>query len=119
VHHRVSVKSRKENADYALRLRRSLRSGWYLFFLFFPISTIPRKMGYSIWIQFKTKVFQGDFKALQAIFLGLFDLIWNSPRIIKNSNRLTHQEYDAYNQLPETKIYWQPEKLKEPGGCNL
>lgn len=109
VNHRVDVKSRKNDADYTTRLRRSLRSGWYLFFLFYPIKTIPIKMAYSFWMQFKLKVFKGDFKALQAITLALFDLFWNIPRIIKNSNRLTDKEYKAYNELSETKIYWQPE----------
>lgn len=110
VHHRVDVKSRKNNPDYVIRTRRALRSGWYLFFLFYPLITIPRKMAYSLWMQFKLKVFKGDFKALQAIVLALLDLVWNIPRIIKNSNRLTMKEYKAYNELPEAKIYWQPEK---------
>jgi glycosyltransferase involved in cell wall biosynthesis len=110
VNHRVDVQSRRNNADYTIRLRRSLRSGWYLFFLFFPLKIIPGKMGYSLWIQFKHKVFKGDFKALQAIVLALLDLFWRIPRILKNSNRLTAEEYEAYNQLPEAKIYWQPEK---------
>jgi hypothetical protein len=43
--------------------------------------------------------------------LAVLDLVWNMPRILKNSNRLTDKEYEAYNQLEETKIYWQPEKL--------
>jgi GT2 family glycosyltransferase len=110
VNHRVDVKSRRNEADYAIRLRRSLRSGWYLFFLFYPLRTIARKMAYSLWIQFKLKVFRGDFKALQAILLALLDLALSFPRIIKNSNRLTRKEYDAYNKLPESKIYWQQEK---------
>jgi len=108
VHHRVEVKSRRNQADYTLRLRRSLRSGWYLFFLFYPVKMIPRKMAYSLWIQFKYKVFKGDFKALKAIVLALSDLILNLPRIIKNSNRLTQKEYQEYNYLPETKLYWNP-----------
>jgi glycosyltransferase involved in cell wall biosynthesis len=111
VHHRVDIKARKKNKDYIERQRRSLRSGWYLFFLFYPLKTIPLKMAYSLWIQFKLKVFNGDFKALQAIVLAVLDLVWNMPRILKNSNRLTDKEYEAYNQLEETKIYWQPEKL--------
>jgi GT2 family glycosyltransferase len=109
VNHRVNVKSRRNNADYTIRLRRSLRSGWYLFFLFYPLKTIPREMVYSLWIQFKIKVFKGDFKALLAIGLALCDLVWNIPKIMKNSNRLTQKEYESYNQLPETKLYWQPE----------
>lgn len=107
VNHRVDVKSRKKNADYALRLRRSLRSGWYLFFLFYPIITIPKKMVYSVGTQFKQKVFTGDFKALLALVLALLDLIWAIPKIVKNSNRLTQQEYDDYQKLEVTKIYWQ------------
>lgn len=110
VNHRVNIKARKSNSDYTIRLRRSLRSGWYLFFLFYPTYQIPRKIIYSIWIQLKNKVFKGDIKALKAIVLALFDLVWNIPRIIKNSHRLTSNEYQKYNQLPETKIYWQPEK---------
>lgn len=109
VHHRVDVKSRRNNADYNVRLRRSLRSGWYLYFLFFPLQKIPRKMAYSIWMQLKLKVFKGDLKALKAVFLALVDLIVAIPKIIKNSNRLTQTEYDAYQKLEETKLYWIPE----------
>tara|TARA_R110000868_G_scaffold14457_5_gene67365 strand:- start:16820 stop:17734 length:915 start_codon:yes stop_codon:yes gene_type:complete len=106
-HHRVDVKSRKDNSDYIIRQRRSLRSGWYLLFLFYPLKTIPRKLGYSIWIQLKLKVFKGDLKALQAFCLALMDLVLSTPKIIKNSNRLTQAEYDEYQKLPGTKIYWQ------------
>jgi len=109
VHHRVDLKSRKRNPDYALRLRRSLRSGWYLFFLFYPLGLIPRKMAYTIWMQLKLKVFKGDLVVLQALFLALFDLIRSIPRLIKNSNRLTSGEFRAYKKLPSTKLYWQPE----------
>lgn len=110
VNHRVNLKSRKRNSDYVIRLRRSLRAGWYLFFLFYPIGTIPRKMGYSIWMQFKLKVFKGDMKALMAIVLALLDLLLAVPKIIKYSNRLTLEEYNDYQRLPQTKIYWKPEK---------
>jgi glycosyltransferase involved in cell wall biosynthesis len=109
VNHRVDLKARKNNFDYTTRLRRSLRSGWYLFFMFYPISKIPRKMAYSIWMQFKLKVFKGDFRAFKAIMLALFDLVWNSPKILKNQNRLTVKEYEDYQKLAETKLYWNPE----------
>ena len=113
VHHRVDVKARRNNDDYTIRLRRSLRSGWYLFFLFFPLEKIPQKLAYSLWIQFKSKVFKGDFKALRAIVLAKFDLVWNMPRILIDSNRLTLKEFDIYNKLPETKIYWQPPLIQD------
>lgn len=108
VNHRVDVKSRKNNTDYTIRLRRSLRADWYIYFLFFPITVIPRLMAFSLWVQFRQKVIKGDVKALYAVTLGLFDLFLRIPKIIKNANRLTKKEYENYIQLPETKIYWRP-----------
>lgn len=110
VHHRVDLKARKKQADYTIRLKRSLRSGWFLYFLFFPLIKIPRLLAYSIWMQLKLKVFKGDFKALQAIVLALFDLVVFFPKIVKNSNRLTLEEYRSYEKLPNIRLYWQPEK---------
>lgn len=108
VNHRVDVKSRKNNSDYSTRLRRSLASGWYLFFLFSPFRNIPRKMGYSIWIQIKSKVLKGDFKVLYALVLAFVDLIIALPKIMKTSNRFTKDELKIYEQLNPTKIYWNP-----------
>ncbi|MBK0371240.1 glycosyltransferase [Flavobacterium agrisoli] len=110
VHHRVDIKSRKNNADYQIRLRRSLRSGWYLYFLFYPLHLIPRKMGYSIWMQLKLKVFKGDFQALKALFLAFTDVVRNVPKIIKNKNSLRVEEFKKYQQIPTAKIYWKPQK---------
>lgn len=110
VHHRVDVKSRKNNADYQIRLRRSLRSGWYLYFLFYPFSQIPRRFFYTLWIQVKMKVLKGDSKAAIAILQASCDVILNFPKLIKKSNRLSENQLKEFNSLPETKIYWQPEK---------
>lgn len=109
VNHRVNLKERKKDADYTTRLRRSFRAGWYLYFLFYPIVLIPRKLAYSIWTQLKLKVFKGDFKALKAILLAMFDLLFSIPKIIKNANRLSMEEYRTYQKLEETKLYWKPE----------
>lgn len=108
VHHRVSLKSRKNNSDYTIRLRRSLRAGWFLYFLFDPLRLIPKKMAYSLWIQFKLKVFKGDFKALLAIVFALLDLAWTMPLILKNRDSLSVNEYNNYQELKSTKIYWNP-----------
>lgn len=110
VHHRVELKERKKQKDYTIRLRRSLRSGWYLYFLFFPLKVIPRKMFYSVWVQLSTKVFKGDFRALQAIIQASFDFIIAIPKIIKNSNRFTINEFIAFKKLEDVKLYWKPEK---------
>ena len=110
VQHRVEVKSRKNNPDYTIRLRRSLRAGWYLYFLFFPVAKIPRKLIYSIWIQLKNKVLKGDIKALKALFFALCDLCFNLLKILKNKNRLTKPEFEEFHSLPLTKIYWNEEQ---------
>ncbi len=109
VHHRVNVSARKNDKDYQLRRRRSLRSAWYNYFLFYPISVIPRKMAYSIWQQIKNHTFKGNLKATLAVFQALFDVVVNIPCFIKNSNRLTAQEYKEFTNLPPAKIYWKPE----------
>lgn len=111
VHHRVDIKNRKNHKDYQTRLRRALRSGWYLYFLFYPWQIIPRRFFYTLWIQLKTKVFKGDFKAFIAIIQALGDIIINSPRLIKNANRLSKKEFLEYSKLQETKLYWVPKEF--------
>ncbi|AWA29778.1 glycosyl transferase [Flavobacterium magnum] len=110
VQHRVNVADRRKDKDYGIRLRRSLRAGWYLFLLFYPLSQIPRIMAYSVWMQLKLKVFKGDVKALKALCLAGIDLLISLPKIARESRRFTKQEFQQYQQLPATKIYWQPEK---------
>lgn len=112
VHHRVNVKSRKINSDYQLRQRRSFRAGWYLYFLFYPISVIPKKLLYTLWIQIKTKTFKGDFKATFGILLAIFDVVFNLPKLLRQNNRFTINEYLAISKLPQSKIYWKPEDEK-------
>lgn len=112
VHHRVDVKSRKKEKDYKQRARRSLRSGWYLFLLFYPFYILPKMFAYSIWRQIKTKTFNGDWKATIALFQALGDVVFNSFNIFKTSNRLTKEEYKEYCNLPQAKIYWHPNNEK-------
>ena len=112
VHHRVNIKERKKDKDYRLRLRRSLRAGWYLYFLFYPWKLIPKKMAYTLWIQLKLKVFKGDMKAFVAIIQAVFDVLFNFKRLMKNSNRLTDKEFECFLKIPEAKLYWTPKKNK-------
>ncbi|WP_281228103.1 glycosyltransferase family 2 protein [Flavobacterium aquiphilum] len=109
VNHRVDIKARKKVSDYSLRLRRSLRSGWYLYFLFIPIRFIPKRLAYSIWVQVKLKVIKGDFQALKALLFAISDLFIAIPKIVKNVNRLTVKEYRDYQELAGAKIYWKQE----------
>ncbi|ENA1806073.1 glycosyltransferase [Flavobacterium psychrophilum] len=108
VHHRVDVIARKNNNDYQIRRRRSLRAGWYNYFIFYPISKIPRNMASSVWQQLKNHTFKGNLKATVAMVQATFDLFLHSAVIFKTSNRLAKKEYSAYCNLPEAKIYWNP-----------
>lgn len=108
VHHRVDLLERRKQKDYALRLRRSLRSGWYLYFLFLPWRNIPRKMAASVWAQLRLKVFKGDMRALKALILAILDFITAMPKVFRNANRLSQEEYDQWKKIPEVCIYWKP-----------
>jgi glycosyltransferase involved in cell wall biosynthesis len=111
VNHRVEVKIRKHQNDYTSRLRKSLRAGWYLYFMFYPWAVIPRKMLYSIGMQFKLKVFKGDFRAFAALILALFDLIIHLPKTMRSSNRFSKEQMNQFQRLQEPKIYWNPKKI--------
>lgn len=111
VQHRVNLKARiQTNKDFAFRYRRSLRSDWYNYFMFFPLTAIPRKLAYSIWMQF-IKIGKGNFKTIKPLFLALFDLVITFPKLMKHRNAFTSSEYQKYQKLHEAKIYWNPEKL--------
>lgn len=109
VQHRVDLKKRtRTNKDFAFRHRRSLRADWYNFFLFLPMSQVPRKLVYSVWMQIKNKIFKGNFKVIKPLLLALFDLLVTFPKLMKNKNTLSSTEYQEYQKLNEAKIYWNP-----------
>ncbi|MEZ4795942.1 MAG: glycosyltransferase family 2 protein [Flavobacteriaceae bacterium] len=108
-HHRVNLNMRKKEKDYIFRQRRSLRSGWYLYLMFYPLKYVPRKFAYSIWMQLKTKVFKGDMRMLMAIFLSFSDIFCNSIRLSKNCNRLSVKEFKEYSKLQNVILYWKPD----------
>ena len=109
VHHRVNLKERKNDSDYQLRLRRSLRSGWYLYILFYPWNTIPKLFLYTLYQQIKLKVFKGDLKAFLALMQAICDVVYNFPRLLKNSNRFSEEELDTYKNISGPELYWSPE----------
>lgn len=110
VHHRVDISSRKKQNDYRLRTRRSFRSGWYLYLLFYPLSMVPKKMVYTLWQQFKIKLLKGDWSASLGVLQAIGDVFLNLPRMAKQSNRLSLEEFKEFSKLPEAKIYWTPKK---------
>ncbi|GEP50404.1 hypothetical protein FNO01nite_10760 [Flavobacterium noncentrifugens] len=111
VQHRVDLKSRSiAKNDFAFRYRRSLRAGWYLYFMFYPYSKIPRKLAYSLAVQLKSKILKGDFKVILPLTQAMFDVMLHLPKLIKNRKAFSSKQYDGYTQLKETKVYWNPEK---------
>lgn len=110
VHHRVDIKSRsKKNNDFSFRYRRSIRSGWYVIFLFYPAIKIPRIIAYSLFMQIKSKILKGNFKVIKPLFLAILDAVCNLPILIRNRTPLSKNEYINYLKLKETKIFWKPE----------
>ena len=111
VQHRVDRMARaKSKTNAAFRYRSAIRADWYNYFLFFPLIEIPRMMTYSIWIQFKNRIFKRNFKIIFPLFLAIIDLIVAIPKLIKHRNGLSSEEYEKYLKLNEAKIYWEPEK---------
>jgi len=111
VQHRVDLKSRSiAKKDFAFRYRRSLRAGWYLYFMFYPYSKIPRKLAYSLFVQLKSKILKGDLKVLLPLTQAMFDVTIHLPKLLKNRNAFNKKQYQEYTQLKETKVYWNPEK---------
>ncbi|OBX21488.1 GT2 family glycosyltransferase [Gelidibacter algens] len=112
IQHRVDMKERKNHKDYITRQHCSLRSGWYLMFLCYPLQIIPKRFVGSLWSQLKRKVFKGNLQALWVIFLALFDVIRHSPKFFTSKFRLSRHEFTLFNSLEESKIYWTPKHEK-------
>jgi glycosyltransferase involved in cell wall biosynthesis len=111
VQHRVDLKNRTQaNKDFAVRHRRSMRADWYNHFLFLPLNKVPRLLIYTIWMQWKNKIFKGNFKVFAPMHLAIFDLIVSIPKLVANRNSLTSEQYRNYLKLNEAKIFWKPEK---------
>lgn len=111
VHHRVNLKKRSiNNKDGLVRFKNALRADWFNYFLFYPLQKLPRKLGYSIWMQLKNKVFKGNYRILKPLFIVKIDVFKNYKNIIKNRNPFTMQEFQEYSQLNPAKIFWKPEK---------
>lgn len=106
IQHRVDVKGRKKESDYLLRNRRSLRSAWYIWLMFVPYSFIIKNWTYSVYAQFRLKVFKGQPMIFFVVLTAFMDLLFNLPRIFAAKNRFTMVEYMNYLKLPQPRIYW-------------
>lgn len=105
-HHRVSLKNRKYDKDFITRQKRSLRSGWFLYFLFFPTGSIVRYLAYSFFTFMKKSVISLDIKSMIALFLASFDLMLYMPKLLVNRDALTRDEFNRYRALNSVPLYW-------------
>lgn len=108
IQHRVEMALRKSWPEFNFRYRRSLRSGWHNYFLFYPIPKIPKHFAYSFAMQLK-KMVKGDFKVVVPVFYALADVVAAIPKYAKNRNGLNRDQFAAYKKLPDTKLYWRCE----------
>uniref|UniRef100_UPI003752815E glycosyltransferase n=1 Tax=Flavobacterium sp. TaxID=239 RepID=UPI003752815E len=108
VHHRVDMLQRKNAKDSLFRNRYSLRSGWFLYFIFLPLPLALKTFFYSLFCQIKNKIFKFKYTATKSIILAIGDLIINLPKIISQRNKINYKDYKFYLNLQNTKIYWKP-----------
>lgn len=108
VQHRVDVKARKLQSDYQLRLRRAWRAGWSLMLLFYPWNAFFRAFAYSVYTQFKSRIFKSEPAAIKPMTLALFDFFTSVPRLLNSRKALSKSQYSDFQKLPAAKIYWQP-----------
>ena len=109
VHHRVNVAERKNDKDFQIRKRRSLRAGWCNYIIFFPLNVFPILLLSSFWQHFKNYTLKGNVKATIAFIQAFFDLFLNFKKILSYNSRFSILEYKEFCKLPQAKIYWKPE----------
>lgn len=110
VHHRVDLKERKKDAsNYYRRLRLSIRSGWYLYTIFYPNYVARKNIAYSIFSQFKNRIFMGEIRTFWIILRVILDYLFNLHRIDKRF-KLSEKQYREYQKLDDAIIYWLPTK---------
>ena len=107
VQHRVDLKTELKRIKILLFVTEDLYELIGTIILCFRQSVQFKKMAYSIWMQCKTKFLKG-FQSNKTIAFSHFDLFVAAPKLIKFRNALTIEEYKAYGELNEAKIYWNP-----------
>lgn len=105
--HRVDMKIRKSNADFKSRYYNLLKSDWYLYFIFIPLTAIPKKMAYSIWMQLK-KIVNGQPELIVPFCRSIISLVLLLPKLFTERKALSVTQYQGYHQLNPPKIYWKP-----------
>jgi glycosyltransferase involved in cell wall biosynthesis len=106
--HRVDLKARRHNKAFGDRYKNALKADYYLYFLFFPMKVIPKKLAYSLYIQFKNKIFKDQPRLVFPLMSALFAVLAHIPTIIRERNALSYNQYKEFTKLKDTKIYWNP-----------
>jgi len=101
------LRSRKLDNDYLPRIRKSLRAGWFIFFIFYPKAEAVKYFLYSFFMQWK-KVFKQDRRILIPLLKSIGDLFRFSNQILRARKPLSAVQYKNYKNILNTKIYWKP-----------
>lgn len=105
VHHRVNLKIRRKQSDHLIRTRLALRSGWFLYFMYYPIIEAFIHIAYSVYSHLKRRLRSKDYIAILAIFQSSFDFIIKLPKLLHSRNPLRMDQYKFYKELNEPRIF--------------
>ncbi len=108
VWHRVDLAARARiTGDWAVRQRRSLRSGWYRYGLLLPMGAGIRYWTGSLLAQSR-KIAKGETRLALPVLGATLDLFRHITRIGRERRALSPAQFRRYAALPETRIFWKP-----------
>lgn len=109
VWHRVNIGLRsKATGDKQIRERRSLRSGWYAYGLFFPADVAFFRWFKSAALQLK-KVISGHPEVLRTVGGAVTDVIRHLPQMLRERRKMNKAQFRDFRSLSDAKIFWKPE----------
>lgn len=109
VQHRVDLKERQKDVG-AQRIRsvKHLKSGWFNYFLFFPIDRAFYLFFKSIGLQLLKPFKYKSLVPLVVLVKALFQSLLAIRKLIIHRKPLSRKRYMHYLELPKTMIYWNP-----------
>ena len=108
VHHRVEVRQRKNDADYAYRQRKAFANSIRNYMTFYPYFRLPYTLAYCTVMQFLNKLKARDYVAFWVTFRAIFSILGTLGVLFQSRYRLTKMQYIRMKKLPLNPIFWKP-----------
>jgi glycosyltransferase involved in cell wall biosynthesis len=110
VHHRVDFQKRRSNKVERLwRYGRHFRSGIFVMLLFYPLTALPRRLAYVIWMQVRQRLLkQHDWRVVPVWLWMMGKIAGNAHRIWRSRTALGASQWKEWNTLAPAIIYWEP-----------